>query len=238
MSLKRWVKRALLGVAVLLGLVVVLVAVGVWYIRSHSVPTTNLNTDKGQVLLRRNTTPDYEPLTRHWVLQEQMFCCPASAVAVMNSLQPEAGYTQDNLFVDETLQVLTPDGVRRGQATLRRLAALIRVRSGLSVAANHAGNGPGESDLAAFRQQVKENAATSGDYMIVLYSLMYLAGLGEGGAHCSPLAAYDEEEDLVLVLDVRGQYHWAWIPVASLYEAMNTIDKEIGKHRGWITVEK
>ena len=85
---------------------------------------------------------------------------------------------------------------------------------------------------------MKENTANPDDYMIVNYSLLYLDGLGEGGGHASPLAAYDEEEDLVLVLDVRSQENWAWIPIASLYEAMNTIDEVSGEHRGWLTVTK
>jgi hypothetical protein len=46
-----------------------------------------------------------------------------------------------------------------------------------------------DNDLAAFRQQVKENLATSGDDMIANYSLGSLAGLGEGAGHCTPVAA-------------------------------------------------
>ncbi len=59
-----------------------------------------------------------------------------------------------------------------------------------------------------------------------------------GGGHCSPMAAYDEQEDLVLLLDPRGRYHWAWLPLASLYEAMNTTDEAGQAHRGWVTVTK
>ncbi|MBM3789531.1 MAG: hypothetical protein FJW35_04170, partial [Acidobacteria bacterium] len=109
MPLKRWAKRVLLSIATLIGVVALLIAVGVWYVRSHSVPHTSLDTEEGQVLLRRNATPDYEPLTRHWVQQGQMLCCAASAVIVMSSLQPEASYTQDNLFVPETAQIITLD---------------------------------------------------------------------------------------------------------------------------------
>lgn len=215
MAMKRWLRRALIGIATLAGALGLLMAVGVWYIRSHSVPQTDLESEKGQVLLRRGTTLDYELLARHWVQQGQMLCCAASAVIVMNSLEPEAGYTQDNLFNPETAHIITLDEFQHGQATLEKVAALIRVRAGLSVAANHAGSGPGEKDLAAFRRQVRENAATAGDYMILNYSLGSLAGLGEGGGHCSPVAGYDEEEDLVLLLDPRGAYHWAWIAAGS-----------------------
>lgn len=219
-------------------LVVVLVAVFIWYVRSHSVPTTHLDTDRGQVLLRRSAKLDYELLTRNWVQQGQMLCCAASAVNVMRSLEPEAGYTQDNLFIPETAHIITLDEFQDGQATLEKVAALIRVRAGLSVTANHAGSGPEESDLAAFRRQVRENAATAGDYMILNYSLGYLAGLGTGAGHCAPVAGYDEEEDLLLLLDPRGAYRWDWIATASVYEAMNTIDEVSQVHRGWVTVTK
>jgi hypothetical protein len=238
MPMKRWVKRAFLGIATMVGVIALLIAMGIWYVRSHSVPQIALDTDAGQIVLRRSVTPDYEPLTRYWVQQGQMLCCAASAVIVMNSVQLEEGHTQDDLFVPETAHIITLDGFQNGQATLEKVAALIRVRSGLTATAIHAGEGPGEGDLAAFRRQVKENAANVGDYMMVNYSLMYLAGLGEGGGHCSPLAAYDEQEDLVLLLDPRGRYRWAWLSLVSLYEAMNTIDEVSQAHRGWLTVTK
>jgi hypothetical protein len=238
MPLNRWVKRVFLGIATMGAVIALLIGVGVWYVKSHSVPQISYDSEEGQVVLRRSTTADYERLRRYWVQQGQMLCCAASAVIAMKSVQPEAGYTQDNLFVPETAPIITLDEFQQGQATLEKVTALIRVRAGLAATANHAGSGAGERGLAAFRMQVRENTRTAGDYMIVNYSLGYLAGLGEGGGHCSPMAAYDEQEDLVLLLDPRGQYHWAWLPLASLYEAMNTTDKVSQAHRGWITVTK
>jgi len=238
MPLKRWVKRVFLGAATIVGVIALLIAVGDWYVRSHSVPQIPLDTEEGQIVLRRSMTPDYEPLGRHWVQQGQMLCCAASAVIAMNSLRPEAGYTQDNLFVLETAHIITLEEFQHGQATLDKVADLIRVRAGLLATAHHAGSGPREGDLAAFRHQVRENAATASDFLIVNYSLMYLAGLGGSGGHCSPLAAYDEQEDLVLLLDPRGQHHWAWFPLASLHEAMSTTDEVSQAHRGWVTVTR
>ena len=238
MPIKRWVKRVLIGVGTMVGAIALLIAFGVWYIRSHSVPQITLDTTEGQTVLQRSTSPDYEPLTRYWVQQGQMLCCAASAVIAMNSVQPEAGYIQDDLFVPETAGIITLDEFQDGQATLDKVAELIRVRSGLTATAIHAGESSREAGLAAFRQEVQQNAMNDGDYMIVNYSLMYLAGLGEGGGHCAPVAAYDAQEDLVLLLDPRGQYHWAWLPLASVYEAMNTTDNVSAAHRGWVMVTK
>lgn len=236
MPLKTWAKRVLLGFATLVGLIALLIAVGIWYIRSHSVPHTSLDSEAGQVLLRRSATPDYEPLARHWVQQGQMLCCAASAVIVMNALQPEASYTQDNLFDSATAHIITLDEFQDGQATLEKVAALIRVRAGLSVSASHAGSGPGASDLTAFRRQLQANAGSAADHMILNYSRAYLAGLGKGGGHCAPVAAYDQDEDLVLLLDPLGRSRWAWIAAADLFGAMNTIDDVSQESRGWLTV--
>jgi hypothetical protein len=238
MPMKRWVRRSLWTAAAVFGLLVVLSTVGVWYIRANSVPVTDLDTDEGRALLARNAAPDYEPIARNWVQQGQMLCCAASAVIVMNALQPESGYTQDGLFVPETAHIITLDEFRRGECTLEKLAELIRARSGLAATPRHAGDGPGEADLAAFRRQLGENEASAGDFMILNYSLMSLAGLGSGGGHCSPVAAYDEERDLVLVLDVMGADRRFWIAAAGLHEAMSTIDEVGGERRGWVTVTR
>lgn len=151
MPMKRWVRRVLIGIATMVGAIASLIAGGVWYVRSHSVPRITLDTPEGRSVLRRSRSFDYEPLARYWVQQGQMLCCAASAVIAMNSVKPEAGYSQDGLFVPET------------------------------------------------------------------------AGI---------------KEDLVLRLDPRGQYHWAWLPLASLYEAMNTTDDVSAAHRGWLLVRR
>ena len=54
--------------------------------------------------------------------------------------------------------------------------------------------------------------------------------------HISPVAAYDENSDSVLVLDVAGYYNpWYWAPVEHLYRAMHTLDGE--HYRGYLVVE-
>ena len=112
------------------------------------------------------------------------------------------------------------------------------MRATLSVSVNHAGSGAGESDLEVFRRQLQANAENAGDYMVLNYSTGYLAGVGEGGGHCSPVAAYDNEEDLVLLLDPLGRSRWRWFAAVDLFGAMNTIDEVSQQHRGWLAVTK
>jgi hypothetical protein len=58
-----------------------------------------------------------------------------------------------------------------------------------------------------------------------------------GGGHFSPLAAYHESRDLVLVLDVaRFKLPSFWVPVKAMYAAMQCIDKVTSRSRGWMTL--
>lgn len=238
MKWKRWIKLGLLVGAALLVLVVALAAAGLWYLKSKHLPVIPLNSEKGQALLQRHPAVDYPPLKQNWVPQLQMLCCAASAVIVMNSLQPGGGYTQNNLFVPETAHIITQEEFYRGQCTLEKLVALIHTRSGLTAQPYHAGAEPSESDYATFKAHLKQNAENPHDYMIINYSLVYVGGFGGGGGgHCSPVAAYDEEEDMVLMLEVAG-WRPFWISTANIYGAMNTIDTVSNRHRGWVMVTR
>ena len=61
----------------------------------------------------------------------------------------------------------------------------------------------------------------------------------EGAGHQSPIAAYDEASDSVLMLDVaKFKYPPAWIKLADLLQSMQTVDSDSGKSRGLVVVEK
>ena len=55
------------------------------------------------------------------------------------------------------------------------------------------------------------------------------------GGHISPIGAYDENSDSLLVLDVASHKNpWYWVPIGQLYQAMHTLD---GSHyRGYVVV--
>jgi hypothetical protein len=55
--------------------------------------------------------------------------------------------------------------------------------------------------------------------------------------HYSPLAAYHEESDRFLMLDVAGyKYPPAWVEASDLYAAMTAVDVDSGKSRGFLQV--
>lgn len=70
--------------------------------------------------------------------------------------------------------------------------------------------------------------------MIAHYQLdLYLE---ESGGHYSPIAAYDEKSDSVLILDTWAAANtWIWVKLEDLYKSMNTLDGK--NYRGYLIVK-
>jgi glutathione gamma-glutamylcysteinyltransferase len=70
------------------------------------------------------------------------------------------------------------------------------------------------------------------DVLVVSYSRKVLGQTGSG--HFSPVAAYDVETDLGLILDTaRFKYGAHWVPLPLLFQAMAPMDPDTGKSRGY-----
>lgn len=85
------------------------------------------------------------------------------------------------------------------------------------------------------RADLADNLKRADDYVIVNYKR---EAVGQrGGAHISPLGAYDAESDSVLVLDVNpASAGWVWMTTAILIKGMRTFDTV--ENRGYILVQK
>jgi glutathione gamma-glutamylcysteinyltransferase len=69
----------------------------------------------------------------------------------------------------------------------------------------------------------------------ILVASFARSALGQtGDGHFSPIAAYAEEQDACLVLDVaRFKYQPYWVSIADLYTAMGPVDSVTQQPRGW-----
>jgi hypothetical protein len=84
------------------------------------------------------------------------------------------------------------------------------------------------------RTDFVESLKRAGDYVIVNYRREVVGQ--RGGAHISPLGAYDAETDSVLVMDVNpASAGWVWMPVMTLIKGMRTYDTV--ENRGYILVQ-
>ncbi|CAG4883947.1 Phytochelatin synthase, bacterial type [Georgfuchsia toluolica] len=174
--------------------------------------------------------------------QNLAFCGPASIVAVMNSfdtprpfeprLYPYRFYTQDNIFNADTQRVKSFIMVSVRGMTLAEMAAFFNAL-GVRATAYYANR----LDIDQLRTLLKDTLARPNARIVANFNRKLLTQ--EGGGHQSPLAAYDEVSDSVLMLDVaKFKYPPAWINIGELLEAMQSVDPDSGKSRGLVIVEK
>ncbi|MEA5626926.1 phytochelatin synthase family protein [Nostoc sp. UHCC 0251] len=203
------------------------------------------NTPEGENLLfQSKSKDDFFPLSMQFITQNnQAYCGVASMVMVLNGLQipaPEAPqykpyrvFTQENFFSnDNAKKVLTPEAVSRQGITLDQLGQLL-ASYGVKVNVYHAA----DTSLEQFRKQAAENLKQPQDFVLVNYLRKEIGQ--EKGGHISPLAAYNEQTDRFLILDVsRYKYPPVWVKTADLWKAMLTNDSTSKKSRGFVFVSK
>jgi hypothetical protein len=203
------------------------------------------NSNEGEkLLIDSKSREDFFPLSTQFITQNnQTYCGVASIVMVLNSLgipAPEAPqykpfrvFTQENFFSNEkTKEVITADVVSRKGMTLDQIGGLL-ASYGVKVNVYHAG----DTNLEKFRSLAAENLKQSVNFILINYLRQEIGQ--EKGGHISPLAAYNEQTDRFLILDVsRYKYPPVWVKAADLWKAMSTTDSESGKTRGFVFVSR
>ena len=90
-------------------------------------------------------------------------------------------------------------------------------------------------DLKQFREILKDNLLSPENYLLLNYQRKDVNQVGMG--HISPVSAYYEKKDMVLVMDVASyKYPPVWIPIDTLFKATLDIDNSSGKSRGLIEI--
>ena len=170
------------------------------------------------------------------------FCGPATIAGVMNSLDiprpvpiqyhPWSLFTQDSIFTPENQAVKDYPKVQNEGLVLEQLAQFFR-NLGVKADYKHADG----FSVDEFRQIVRDTLAAPDKRLVVNYFRVPLGQIG--GGHISPAAAYDEDTDRLLVLDVaRYKYAPVWVKLADLHASMQTIDSSSNKMRGIVVVSR
>lgn len=203
------------------------------------------NSPSGEkLLIESKAREDFFPLSNQFVTQNnQAYCGVASMVMVLNSLEipaplapqysPFHVFTQDNFFDNEaTRKVLEPAVVARQGMTLDQLGQLLDSYH-VNVKVYHAA----DTSLQDFRKLASENLKQPNNFVIVNYLRKEIGE--EKGGHISPLAAYNQQTDRFLILDVsRYKYPPVWVKTADLWKAMATADSASSKTRGFVFVSR
>ncbi len=201
-----------------------------------------------QLLFDSQARRDYIPLSLEFVTQDNLaYCGVATLVMILNALELEAPeapnhtipglvsyrfFTQENVFENEkTHEVIKPEVVAKQGMTLEELEGLFASYP-VEVQTFHGD----EVSLQQFRQLAVQNLQQPGNFIVVNYLRRSLEQ--KGGGHISPVAAYHEQSDRFLILDVaRYRYSPVWVEAEALWEAMKTVDSVSGKTRGFILID-
>lgn len=155
--------------------------------------------------------------------RHRSFCGPASLATVVRAYGHESA-DQVNLFPSWTNRIRV---FYRGM-TLSELAEL-----GSSVGLQTEVVYANALTLSEFRERLRDNLATQGDYVLVNYDRRTLSQSGAG--HISAVGAYDSSRDAFLILDQASyRYPYTWVPAGLLYQAIHTRDGD--RFRGVLLV--
>lgn len=152
-------------------------------------------------------------------------------------------YTQNKFFTEETDKIKTRNQVfgelldannpssRDYGIQLRQFHSMLKTY-GLNVNLRVVSDDLASSEI---KKEIIENLKRKGDFVIVNYFRKVLKQNGSG--HISPLAAYDDLTDSVLILDVNPSHQpWVWVALDDLIAAMRT--KDTLENRGYLTVSE
>jgi len=202
--------------------------------------------------VRRFDAPDFWAMMPYYVSQfNERSCSVASATMVLNAIRATQELTtQDELITQESLlDVVASSNWKKsvghvgGGVSIEELGRYLRV----AIDAYDLGDytvdavrlNPNHTNHAEhIRRVLKENERSADDLLIVFFWQSELTDDPEGATgHVAPIAAYDEENDRVLVFDPDRQwYEPYWVTVDTLTAGMAKLDRGTGRPRGYVWV--
>lgn len=189
-----------------------------------------------------STAESYWKLTEHFVNQsDPAFCGVTTLLMCLNAMGVDPNirwrggwryYGSEDVLLDRCC--FSAERIRRKGIVLEDFLRLGRCH-GLTVDLQRPpppeDNNYNES-LDQLRNDVRSILSNDHSLMVVSFSRLCLGQTGDG--HFSPIAAYHEATDRVLVLDVaRFKYAPYWVDMQDLFRAMRELDTVTNKPRGW-----
>lgn len=206
-----------------------------------------------QEYVRRHPAPDFWALIPYYISQQNgSSCSVASVTMVVNAARADRNLTvSDDLVTQHGLLEKVKNrawsrAVGKGGkgVTLDELGALVAQSlkafgfNGARVEIVHMDDTSAEA-RRRLRDSLSRNERSAKDFMILNFLQSEYTGDPEGAVgHISPVAAYDEMNRRVLVLDPDRQYYEPyWVSEEVLLKGMATRDEASGKPRGYVYVK-
>jgi hypothetical protein len=214
---------------------------------SHSAFASEIwNSKEGlNQLARSQFKNDFYQLVNFYQPQiNKVYCSAASSVVVLNALNSENLYQQESFFNVETDKIKLKSVINRtaknsagiydaglSLGNLNRiLSESYNLKTELFYATTH-----DQESINNFRKIIKSILSENKKFLIANFNGKILGQ--KTGGHVSPIAAYDEISDSILILDVAlHKNQWFWADLNKFHKAMNSKD---GKNpRGFLIVQK
>lgn len=215
---------------------------------SSRVQAVALDSWTGQRRLAQVARTPYfdESVFEHYAPQRhRTFCGVASSCIVINALRQPDDSDEDQTTQETFLQgtdhikpaaVIMDPGSPNAGLTIDELSRMLG-RPKIKAQAVYA-EAPLDEGAARLRDAVKNALSRKREKKIIANYHGRTLGSKTGG-HFSPIAAYDEQTDSVLILDTAAHKNPPfWIPIRDLYYAMQKTDDSDGRSRGHLIVEK
>ncbi|WP_119462672.1 phytochelatin synthase family protein [Rhodospirillaceae bacterium SYSU D60014] len=203
--------------------------------------------------LRRALAPSYWALVPYYVGQfNDCSCSLATATMLVNALRGSIGLapverlvTQQALLAAVNSALWTAGvGADGGEGVTQRQMGPLLERSfavygvdGVAIETVPVLR-PNEAAVAEFRAALRRIETSAADLLVVNFHVAPVVGHGDYG-HFSPIGAYDEGRDRVLVLDVdRAWFEPYWTPVDRLVAGMATMSHIDGERRGYLRITR
>lgn len=150
-------------------------------------------------------------------------------------LNAETDKLKDRKIIE--LQNITPeneDDIKAFDAgfTLDQLNVTLSIVYHLKTNAVHVTD-VSEESINKFRNSIKQIAASNNQYLLANFDGKAIGAKTNG--HISPIVAYDEQSDSVLVMDVALHKNpWYWVDLTTMVKSMNT--KDGANYRGYLII--
>lgn len=202
--------------------------------------------------VRRAEAPDFWAMMPYYVSQfNERSCSVASATMVLNSIRATQELTADDELItqEQLLEKVNSSNWKKtvgpvgGGVSIEELGRYLR----RAIDAYELGEysveavrlDPNRTDhLDHIRRVLKENERSADDFLIVFFWQSELTDDPEGATgHVAPVAAFDEENDRVLIFDPDRQwYEPYWVSTETLVAGMSKLDRGTGRPRGYVWV--
>ncbi|URE47206.1 hypothetical protein MUK42_16959 [Musa troglodytarum] len=214
-------------------------AAGLYRRKLPSPPAIEFASPEGKRLFteayQSGTMEGFFKLISHFQTQsEPAYCGLATLAMVLNALAIDPGrkwkgpwrwYDESMLDCCEPLEKIKAEGITFGTVACLAQCAGAEVKAFRT----------NQSTIDDFRAHVIKCTSSEDCHLIVSYHRKPFNQTGTG--HFSPIGGYHAESDMALILDVaRFKYPPHWVPLALLWEAMDTIDKTTGRPRGFMLI--